>query len=171
LRGLYRGEGGGVVNQAEIEKRLREFRKIGIESMRASLRERVSPQPKSARTGVKSEDNSTSPASMTAAPSCPPLPPGVRLISYNPKSPPVAIDVCSVVTDVEKFIRAELGELNARLHSPVQIRGGWGAFTILERLRQVGVELELEPTLTKATSAQEPPKKVFRTPTGDGGAG
>jgi hypothetical protein len=74
------------------------------------------------------------------------------------------------VTDVEKFIRAELGELNARLHSPVQTRGGWGAFTILERLRQVGVELELEPTLTKATGAQEPPGRVFRTPPDDGGS-
>jgi hypothetical protein len=75
---------------------------------------------------------------------CPPLPAGVRLIRYEPKVPPVAIDVCSVVQDVEQFIQIELQELSARLHSPVQIRGGWGVFTILDRLRQVGLELEID---------------------------
>ena len=56
---------------------------------------------------------------------CPLLPRGVRLVRFEPKPGPVAIDVCSVVVDVEKFIRAELAELNSRLHSPAQIRGGW----------------------------------------------
>jgi hypothetical protein len=74
---------------------------------------------------------------------CPPLPKGLKVVRYQPKTSPVAIDVSSVVTDVEGFIRAELLELDARLHNPVQIRGGWGVFTILERLRQVGVELEI----------------------------
>jgi hypothetical protein len=78
---------------------------------------------------------------------CPPLPKGIRLVRYEPKSTPVAIDVCSVVTDVSLFIQREIEELNARLHSPVQIRGGWGVFTILDRLRQAGVELALEATV------------------------
>ena len=72
------------------------------------------------------------------------LPPGVRVVRCEPKQAPIAIDMASVVVDVEKFIRAELYELNARLCSPVQIRGGWGVYAILDRLRQVGVELELE---------------------------
>lgn len=72
------------------------------------------------------------------------IPPGVRLVRYEPKPAPVAIDVASVVVDVQKFIEAELRELEARLCSPVQIRGGWGVYAILDRLSQVGVELEIE---------------------------
>src|SRR5437879_13797707 len=80
----------------------------------------------------------------SCAPSqCPALPLGVRMVRYEPKPPPVAIDVCSVVTDVEKFIQAELRELDARLHRPVKIRGGWGVFSIIVRLRPVGIGLVL----------------------------
>ncbi len=39
---------------------------------------------------------------------CPPLPSGVRLIRYTPKTPPVAVQPCSIVTDVDTFIRARL---------------------------------------------------------------
>ncbi len=101
----------------------------------------------------------------------PALPRGVHMVRYEPKSPPVAIDVCSIVVDVEKFIRTELQELEARLHSPVQIRGGWGVFTILDRLRQVGLELEIDATLEKAqtepTAATKTSLHDFATPTGD----
>jgi hypothetical protein len=103
------------------------------------------------------------------------LPHGVRLVRYEPKPPPIAIDVCSIVVDVEKFIQTELAELDARLHSPIQIRGGWGVFTILDRLRQVGLELEIEPVLEKPRTgpiaAHKTSGVVFRTPTSDGGAG
>jgi hypothetical protein len=89
--------------------------------------------------------------------------------------PPIAIDVCSIVVDVEKFIQTELAELDARLHSPIQIRGGWGVFTILDRLRQVGLELEIEPVLEKPQTGPMAAHKtsgvVFRTRTSDGGAG
>lgn len=74
------------------------------------------------------------------------LPLGIRLVRYEPKEPPVAIDLASVVYDVDKFIQVELRELEARLCSPVQIRGGWGVYAILDRLRQVGVELEIVPS-------------------------
>jgi hypothetical protein len=76
---------------------------------------------------------------------CPPLPQGVRLVRYQPKEPPIGIDLCSVVTNVDKFIRFELRELDGRLNNPVQIRDGWGVFAILERLRQAGLELEIVP--------------------------
>jgi hypothetical protein len=97
------------------------------------------------------------------------LPRGVRLLRFEPKPPPVAIDVCSIVVDVGLFIRRELEELNARLHSPVQIRGGWGVFTILDRLCQAGVELALEPTLNKepqpdSASTQKVSQGDFGTP-------
>ncbi len=75
---------------------------------------------------------------------CPPLPRGVRLVRYSPKSPPVAVDVCSIVTNVERFIMSHLWELDARLHNPVQIRAGGSVFEILAKLREVGVELEID---------------------------
>jgi hypothetical protein len=60
------------------------------------------------------------PASEKPEGGCPyPLPVGVKLLSYAPKNPPVAVTVCSVVTDVPKFIQYALGELDARLHHPV----------------------------------------------------
>jgi hypothetical protein len=94
------------------------------------------------------------------------LPRGVRLVRYEPKPPPIAIDVCSIVVDVERFIQTELAELDARLHSPIQIRGGWGVFTILDRLRQVGLDLEIEPVLEKP---QTGPIAAHET-SSDGGA-
>lgn len=91
---------------------------------------------------------SVTPESGVPGPStCPPLPNGVQLVRYEPKTPPVAIDVCSVVYELDKFIAGELRELDARLHSPVQIRGGHGVFTTLERLRQVGLELEISASV------------------------
>lgn len=66
---------------------------------------------------------------------------------------------------MEKFIQAELRELDARLHSPVQIRGGWGVFTILDRLRQAGLDLEIDATLKKTqTEASPMPYKVQLPP-------
>jgi len=81
---------------------------------------------------------------VSAPPECPPLPPGVRLVRYAPKSPPVAVQPCSIVTDVDKFIRAYLRDLGWRLEHP---KGHVCAPLpeILAKLAEVGVELELEP--------------------------
>ena len=65
---------------------------------------------------------------MPAPPDCPRLPKGVRLIKYAPKAPPLAIELCSIVTNGEKFIQIKLAELGARLHNPVQIRAGDSVF-------------------------------------------
>jgi hypothetical protein len=79
-----------------------------------------------------------------APPVCPPLPKAVRLVRYAPKTPPVAIRPISLVTDVEKFIRHYLQELDARLNNPVQIRAGGSVFEILSKLAEAGVELAIE---------------------------
>jgi hypothetical protein len=79
-----------------------------------------------------------------APPDCPPLPRGLRMIRYVPRTPPVKLDDgYSSITNVSKFIDSELRELYARLYSPVQIRGGHGVFVVLDRLRQVGLEIEI----------------------------
>ena len=72
------------------------------------------------------------------------LPEGLSLIRYTPKSGPVAITMCSVVTDANKFIRHALEELEARLHHPVQIKAGDSVFELLSKLGDCGLELRLE---------------------------
>ena len=83
--------------------------------------------------------------SPSATPGCPyRLPAGVRLARYTRKNPPVVIAVCSVVTDVDKFIRHALAQLNVRLHNPVQIKAGDSVFELLSKLADCGLELRLE---------------------------
>ncbi|HKI11133.1 MAG TPA: hypothetical protein VKA02_03390 [Candidatus Acidoferrum sp.] len=72
------------------------------------------------------------------------MPAGVRLVRWEPKPAPVAIDVCSVVVDVPKFIEMELHDLNSRINFPWTIRGGWTIPQILDRLAQAGVEVEID---------------------------
>jgi hypothetical protein len=67
----------------------------------------------------------------------------------------VTITVCSVVVDVDKFIRACLSDLEARLQNPVQIRAGDGVFTLLSKLAECGVELRLEWPETKPATPAE----------------
>jgi hypothetical protein len=57
----------------------------------------------------------------------------------------VAVTVCSVVTDVPKFIRHALDELNARLHFPVPIKAGDSVFELLSKLSDCGLELRIVP--------------------------
>ncbi|MGA7624394.1 MAG: hypothetical protein WCA91_12520 [Candidatus Acidiferrales bacterium] len=76
---------------------------------------------------------------------CPTLPQGVRLIRWEPKPPPVAIDVCSIVVDLSKFVESELRALDSRLNHPWTIRGGFTVSQMLDRLAQAGLEVELEP--------------------------
>ena len=75
----------------------------------------------------------------------PAMPKGVRLIRWEPKTAPVAIDVCSVVVDVPRFIEGELHALESRLNNPWTIRGGFTVSQILDRLNQAGLEVELDP--------------------------
>ena len=105
----------------------------------------VSFTQKSGDSGDQIEKTAHSAGEGVAAPSvCPPLPKGVRLVRYEPKKPPVAIAPISIVTDVDKFIRHYLEELEARLHSPIQIRCGGSVFEILGKLADVGLELTFE---------------------------
>jgi len=72
------------------------------------------------------------------------MPKGVRLIRWESKTAPVAIDVCSVVLDVPKFIEGELRALDSRLNNPWAIHGGFTVPQMLDRLAQVGVLVGLE---------------------------
>jgi hypothetical protein len=55
----------------------------------------------------------------------PAMPPGVRLVKWNLKEPPIAIEYHAVVTDPAKFARATLGEhgtINPAFKRGYQIR-------------------------------------------------
>jgi hypothetical protein len=62
-----------------------------------------------------------------------------RLVRDDPNKPPIGIAACSVVTNVDGFMRDELRELDGRLNNPVQIRGE-DIFAQLESLRQANLE-------------------------------
>lgn len=81
-------------------------------------------------------------AGVPACPDCPALPPGVRLVRYAPKAPPVAVQPCSIVTDVDKFIRRYLEDLRFRLENP-KVYACAPLDEILAKLAEVGVELVL----------------------------
>lgn len=84
-------------------------------------------------------------AYLKARSAVPPMPKGVRLIRWESKAAPVAIDVCSVVVDVPKFIESELWALDSRLNNLRTIHGGFTVPQMLNRLAQAGLEVELDP--------------------------
>ena len=72
----------------------------------------------------------------------PALPPGVRLINWNLKEPPVAIATCSVVVDSQSFARSTLEQLRLALANPKRWVG-WTVPQLIDRLEQVGVTVAL----------------------------
>ena len=75
----------------------------------------------------------------------PAMPPGVRLVKWNLKEPPIAVEYHAVVTDPAKFACATLVELSERLANPKR-KYGWSAPQLIDRLGQVGVIVTLEST-------------------------
>jgi hypothetical protein len=73
----------------------------------------------------------------------PPMPPHTRLVNWNPIAPPVMIENYSIVVDVPLFIRSTLGQLGVLLGDGKR-RVGWTVPQILDRLRQVGVVVEID---------------------------
>jgi hypothetical protein len=73
----------------------------------------------------------------------PTMPPGIHLVSWTLKEPPIAIEYHAVVIDPSKFARATLEELRERLTNP-RWRYGWSVPQLIDRLAQVGVTVALE---------------------------
>jgi hypothetical protein len=70
--------------------------------------------------------------------SLPAMPPGVRLVQWNLKQPPVAIETCAIVTDPDLFARTTLDQLRNALAEPKRWVG-WSVSQLIDRLAQVGV--------------------------------
>jgi hypothetical protein len=72
----------------------------------------------------------------------PPMPPGVFLLTWNLKEPPVAIETCAVVVNPNLFARTTLEQLGMALARPRRWVG-WSVPQLIERLAQVGVTVKL----------------------------
>jgi hypothetical protein len=76
----------------------------------------------------------------------PPMPPGVRLLKWQPKDPPIAIVHMGIVSNVDKFVAATLLQLRARLEGKDSLAGNWSLRELVDRLEQVGVAVGIEST-------------------------
>jgi len=72
----------------------------------------------------------------------PAMPPGILLVSWNLKEPPIVIEYHAIVTDPGKFARATLAELRERLTNPKR-KYGWTVPQLIDRLAQVGVTVSV----------------------------
>ena len=77
-----------------------------------------------------------------------PMPPGVRLLKWKPKNPPIAIVRMGIVSNVDKFIGATLRELRARLEGRDFPTGNWSLPELVDRLEQVGVCVTIQEALS-----------------------
>lgn len=79
----------------------------------------------------------------------PTIPAGVRLVRWEPISTPVRLNHWLFVLDTDKFIRATLGQIEARLTRTDWQAGNWTLSELLERLNTVGVTLALDNDLQR----------------------
>jgi len=73
----------------------------------------------------------------------PVMPAGVRLLKWNLKEPPVAIETCAVVTDTVRFAQSTLEQLRTALAQPRRWVG-WTVPQLIDRRVQVGVCVSVE---------------------------
>jgi hypothetical protein len=73
----------------------------------------------------------------------PPMPPGISLVAWKLKEPPVAIETSAVVVDTALFAKSTLEQLRIALTQPKRWVG-WSAPQLVDRLAQVGVLVTLE---------------------------
>jgi hypothetical protein len=74
----------------------------------------------------------------------PKMPPGVRLVRWNLKKPPVIFERWSVVNDVDLFAKTTLKQLRAALSGRSWLAGNWSVCELVARLEEVGVSVEIE---------------------------
>ena len=103
---------------------------------------------------VRQEGSSSVQLASCVRTKCPPLPPGVQLARYAPKSPPVAIQPCGIVTDVGQFIHAYLRDMEWRLQHP-KAHACVPLAEILAKLAGVGLELAVDAELGESDQENE----------------
>jgi hypothetical protein len=84
----------------------------------------------------------------------PAMPPGIRLLAWNLKEPPIAIESCAVVVSPTLFAKTSLVQLGTALANPARWVG-WSVQQLIDRLRQVGVDVALGSDTTANPSTLE----------------
>jgi len=69
----------------------------------------------------------------------PTMPPGVQLLSWKLREPPIAIERWTVVNNSSLFARNTLEQLGAALAGKSWLAGNWSVKELIDRLEQVGV--------------------------------
>lgn len=100
-----------------------------------SRREKLAPQVAFLR-----QHRSEVVESLRVRTSLPSIPSGLRLLKWNLKEPPIAIETCSVVTEPSLFARTTINQLRIALATPNRWVG-WSIPQLINRLEQVGVKL------------------------------
>jgi hypothetical protein len=101
--------------------------------------ETSSARPSKGRVIEKAGRTRPSKPSKPAAEKIPSMPPGLRLLEWNPKPAPVLLTYMAVVTDVPQFIGASLAQLGAALYSEQGPATHREVREQLDRLEQCGV--------------------------------
>ena len=125
------------VEGAGISLRL-EGQKVRIRYPEPDQRERLAAQLKFLRA-----NRDEVAAFLRTRSSVPTMPPGVRLLEWKLKEPPVVIETCAVVTDPALFARSTLDQLRNALTKPKRWVG-WSVPQLIQRLSQVGVRIAIE---------------------------
>ena len=73
----------------------------------------------------------------------PAMPEGVTLSRWMLKKAPIVLTRWSVVTDVHSFVSSTLAQLGEALRGGTWLAGNWSVQELVDRLRQVGVEVEI----------------------------
>jgi hypothetical protein len=72
------------------------------------------------------------------------LPPGVRIVSWQLKPPPIPMPPCSMVTNTRKFVFTTLRQLEHHLAGKGWLDGNYSLPVLLGRLKRVGVEVQID---------------------------
>lgn len=71
------------------------------------------------------------------------LPCGIKLVRCAPKVAPIVLTRWSVVMDTHQFIKATLAQMEAALCNKDWLAGNWNLRELVDRLEQVGVQIEV----------------------------
>jgi hypothetical protein len=74
----------------------------------------------------------------------PPMPPGVKLVHWEPLPAPVQVNRWMTVTNTQGFIESTVRQLGARLRGDDWGAGNWSCAELLSRLEAVGVTVKLQ---------------------------
>ena len=83
------------------------------------------------------------------------MPPGVRLVEWHPKRPPVVIERYSVVNDVVLFAQHTLEELGFALAGRNWLAGNRSVRELVDRLEEVGVKVEVQKSKSQTRNCED----------------